>query len=180
MVEVNKSELAAQLGVKPSMVSKHVKSGVLDGCYTPNGKKLYLEKAIQAIALSRKKGSEESDTATNTLDDIPEQIYTAESQGELSKLLLLAKSPSQKVQITKDFWVGKINRQKFLEAEGELISIKDAKVALETLIGPLNQYLNDQGNNLKNNFPNVSGEVMEWIDEENNRQKEQLRVTQWD
>jgi len=23
-------------------------------------------------------------------------------------------------------------------------------------------------------------EVMEWIDEENNRQKEQLRVTQWD
>lgn len=180
MVEVNKSELAAQLGVKPSMVSKHVKSGVLDGCYTPNGKKLYLEKAIQAIALSRKKGSEESDTDTNTLDDIPEQIYTAESQGELSKLLLLAKSPSQKVQITKDFWVGKINRQKFLEAEGELISIKDAKVALETLIGPLNQYLNDQGNNLKNNFPNVSAEVMEWIDEENNRQKEQLRVTQWD
>jgi len=180
MVEVNKSELAAQLGVKPSMVSKHVKSGVLDGCYTPNGKKLYLEKAIQAIALSRKKGSEEGEVATNTLDDIPEQIYTAESQGELSKLLLLAKSPSQKVQITKDFWVGKINRQKFLEAEGELISIKDAKIALETLIGPLNQYLNDQGNNLKNNFPNISVEVMEWIDEENNRQKEQLRVTQWD
>ena len=85
MVEVNKSELAAQLGVKPSMVSKHVKSGVLDGCYTPNGKKLYLEKAIQAIALSRKKGSEESDTATNTLDDIPEQIYTAESDRNFNR-----------------------------------------------------------------------------------------------
>ena len=57
MIEVNKSQLAAQLGVKPSMVTKHVKSGVLDGCYTPNGKKLYLEKAIQAISLSRKRGS---------------------------------------------------------------------------------------------------------------------------
>jgi len=180
MIEVNKSELAAQLGVKPSMVSKHVKSGVLDECYTPNGKKLYLEKAIQAISLSKKRGladNEKIDMKDITQDEI---IYTPESQDELKNMLLLVKSPSQKVQVTKDFWLGKINRQRFLEAEGELISVRDAKVAVETLLVPLSQYLDDLGNDLKNNFPNITNEVLEWVNAQNNRLKEQLEVTQWD
>ena len=179
MIEVNKSQLAAQLGVKPSMISKHVKKGVLDDCFTPNGKKLYLEKAVQAIAMSKKKSSdvvpaEEDDAVMENV------IFTEESQEELANLLKLAKSPSQKVTITKDFWLGKINRQKFLEAEGELISVADAKVAIETLLVPLNQYLDDQSSHLKNNFPNLSQELLSWIEAENNRQKEQLKVTQWD
>lgn len=180
MVEVNKSQLAAQLGVKPSMVTKHVKSGVLDDCFTPNGKKLYLEKALEAISLSRKRGADvvEEDKSSK-VDDVA-SVYNDDSKDELEKLLLLAKSPSQKVAITKDFWTGKINRQKFLESEGELISVDDAKVAIEAILVPLNQYLNDQANHLKNSFPYLSSDVMEWIEDENNRQKEQLMVTQWD
>lgn len=180
MIEVNKSELAKQLGVSSPMVTKYVKSGVLDECFTPSGKKLYLEKAMQAIAMSKKRGSDEPAEETELDKAMSSVVFTEESQGELSALLLLAKSPSQKVSITKDFWLGKLNRQKFLEAEGELISVADAKAAIETILVPLNQYLNDQGNHLKNNFPSLTNEVLSWIDDENNRQKEQLQAKQWD
>lgn len=181
MAEVSKSELAKYLGVSQAMVSKHVKSGILDKCFSPNGKKLILEKAIQAIALSKTK-----DTTLLVKSTIPNEIKNNESldnketQNELVALLKDAQSPSQKVQIIKDFWIGKINRQKFLENEGELITVQDAKVAIDALLSPLNQYMNDQGNHLKNNFPDLPNEVVEWIDDENNRQKEQLRVIKWD
>ncbi len=181
MTEVNKSQLAEHLGIKPSMITKHVKSGTLDKCFTANGKKIYLEKAVEAIALARKR-----DTKKTVNDTIPEDIeddksiFNEESTAELQSLLRAAKSPSQKVQIIKDFWLGKINRQKFLESEGELIPVSDAKAAVEKLLSPLNQYLDDQANNIKNHFPDLSEEVVKWIIEENNRQKEQLREQQWE
>jgi len=181
MTEVNKSELAKHLGVKPPMITKHIKAGTLDKCFTPNGKKLYLEKAVQAIALSQKKDSKkivEVMTPSEIKED--ENLFTDNANEELNLLLLNAQSPSQKVQIIKDFWIGKINRQKFLEAEGELLPVHDAKVAIDTILTPLNQHMNDMGNNLKNHFPDIPNEVIEWIDEENNRQKEQLRVKEWD
>ena len=181
MTEVNKSELAKHLGVKPPMVTKHIKSGTLDKCFTPNGKKLYLEKAVQAIALSQKKDSKkivEVMTPQDVKDD--ENLFTDDANEQLQALIDSAQSPSQKVQIIKDFWVGKINRQKFLEAEGELLSVHDAKVAIDAILTPLNQHMNDMGNNLKNHFPDIPNEVIEWIDEENNRQKEQLKVKEWD
>ena len=54
---------------------------------------------------------------------------------ELKILLSEAKSSSQKVQIIKDFWTGKINEQKFLEGEKLLIPkeqiIKDVQRILK-------------------------------------------------
>lgn len=181
MTEVNKAELAKHLGVSSPMVSKYVRAGILDKCFTPNGKKIYLEKALKAIALSRKKDTNKIVNVI-TPEDVKEnkQIFNEESNIELEALLADAQSPSQKVQIVKDFWVGKINRQKFLEAEGELISVQDAKAAIDAILTPLNKYLDDMGNNLKNHFPDLDDEVIEWIDETNNRQKEQLRIKEWD
>ena len=44
-------------------------------------------------------------------------LYNNENLDELNCLLLTASTSSQKVQIIKDFWTGKINEQKFLEGE---------------------------------------------------------------
>ena len=44
-------------------------------------------------------------------------LYNNENLDELNSLLLTASTSSQKVQIIKDFWTGKINEQKFLEGE---------------------------------------------------------------
>jgi len=179
MTEVTKTQLAQNLGVSAAMISKHVKSGVLDGCFVKGGKKLYLEKAIQAIALSKKRDNEAFEVT------VPENykdagLLNGDNEKALKRLLAKAKTPHQKVQITKDFWQGQINRLKFLESEGELISVDDAKKAINELLSPFNQYLDDLGNHLKNHFPDVSKEVVEWINDENNRQKEQLRVKQWE
>lgn len=180
MTEVTKGELAKQLGVSGAMVSKHVKSGVLDKCFTPNGKKIYLEKAIDALEKSRQRGHNESDPIAPSDGNSDSVVYTGDNVKELDDLLKQTKSPSQKVQVMRDFWTGKLNRQKFMAEEGELIPVSDAKAAVEALLSPLNQYMDDQANNLKNHFPDVDDDVIEWIDEENNRQKEQLRRYKWE
>jgi len=106
-------------------------------------------------------------------------LYTNENLKELEEYLREAKSVSQKVQIIKDYWTGKINKQKYLEGEKQLIPMLDVKKAIDLLLTPLNHYLNDQANNLKNHFPEVPTEVIEWLSDENNRQKEQLRGYVW-
>lgn len=63
------------------------------------------------------------------------ELYNQENLHELKDLLFEAKSSSQKVQIIKDFWTGKINEQKFLEGEKLLIPkeqiIKDVQRILK-------------------------------------------------
>ena len=63
------------------------------------------------------------------------ELYNQDNLEELKTLLSEAKSSSQKVQIIKDFWTGKINEQKFLEGEKLLIPkeqiIKDVQRILK-------------------------------------------------
>lgn len=63
------------------------------------------------------------------------ELYNQDNLEELKILLSEAKTSSQKVQITKDFWTGKINEQKFLEGEKLLIPkeqiIKDVQRILK-------------------------------------------------
>ncbi len=63
------------------------------------------------------------------------ELYNQDNLEELKKFLLEAKSSSQKVQIIKDFWTGKINEQKFLEGEKLLMPkeeiIKDVQRILK-------------------------------------------------
>ncbi len=62
-------------------------------------------------------------------------LYNNENLDELNSLLLTASTSSQKVQIIKDFWTGKINEQKFLEGEKLLMPkeeiIKDVQRILK-------------------------------------------------
>ncbi len=62
-------------------------------------------------------------------------LYNNENLDELNDLLLTASTSSQKVQIIKDFWTGKINEQKFLEGEKLLMPkeeiIKDVQRILK-------------------------------------------------
>jgi len=52
--EVSKSELAKAIGKSGATITKLVKEGVLDNCFTPGGK-IYLKKALDAI--TKRKGS---------------------------------------------------------------------------------------------------------------------------
>jgi len=66
------------------------------------------------------------------------------------------------------------------QLEGELITVDDAKAAFETLLAPLNKYLDDLGNSIKNHFPDVDDEVIDWVSGEINRQKELLQGYSWE
>lgn len=182
MTEVTKSELAAIADISPSMVSKHVRKGVLDRCYTPNGKKLYLEKALAAIAEARKDFKKPMSEAIENANHDPEKeiIYSQENVEELAELLGGVSNPLQRVQIQKDFWTAKTNRQKFLKEEGELIYVNEAKAAVEELISPLNKFLDDLPMNIKAHHQEVPIRVIEWVSAEINRMKQSIQGHQWD
>lgn len=197
---ISKSELARANGVSAAYISKLFKKGIFEDCM--EGKKILRDCALaryldikdpardnQRASNRNKKLSEKSldkETLEKDIDKTTSEtikktdLYNADNIEELESLLLQVKTANQKVQLIKDFWAGKLNKQKFLKEEGELLPLDDAKKAVDKLLTPLNQYLNDQGNNLKNHFPDLPKEVVEWINKENNRQKEQLREKEWE
>ena len=147
---ITKTALAQANGVSAAYISKLVKKGVFDSCLE-QGKLLrdlalqtYLEikdpsRESQREANRTKKIShgkklnlknkevEEINELDNNISNHTQKIvfdtdlYNQENLKELNTLLSTAKTSSQKVQIIKDFWTGKINEQKFLEGEKLLI-----------------------------------------------------------
>ena len=161
---ITKTALAQANGVSAAYISKLVKKGVFNSCLE-DGKLLrdlalqtYLEikdptRDSQREANRTKKIShgkklnlknkevEEINELDNNISNHTQKIvfdtdlYNQENLKELDTLLLNAKTSSQKVQIIKDFWTGKINEQKFLEGEKLLIPkeqiIKDVQRILK-------------------------------------------------
>ena len=160
--KVTKSELAREIGKTPQYISKLVRQGLFDKCMTPDGKKIYLNRALETLSKGRK-GKFDHKVITPSDVKNNEQIYNVDSVEALDLLLQDAQSPSQKVQITKDFWMGKINRQKFLQQEGELIPISDAKAIFERISTPFNQAINDLPFDLKARFTDVNDDAIEWL-----------------
>ena len=161
---ITKTALAQANGVSAAYISKLVKKGVFDSCLE-QGKLLrdlalqtYLEikdpsRESQREANRTKKIShgkklnlknkevEEINELDNNISNHTQKIvfdtdlYNQENLKELNTLLSTAKTSSQKVQIIKDLWTGKINEQKFLEGEKLLIPkeqiIKDVQRILK-------------------------------------------------
>lgn len=187
MTVVSKSELARHLGVKPPMITKYVKKGLLDKCFDPTGKKLILEKALEVIEKSRVRDPKNENINNSFIEAVTpidvkndDNVYTDESVHNLAALLLETTSSSQKVQVTKDFWLGRINRQKFLKEERELINVDDAKAAIDALLTPLNKALDDLPITLKAHHPDITSEVVEWLIDHVNDLKVGLKNTSWE
>jgi len=150
---IKKSELAKANGVSAAYISKLVKKGVFDKCL--EGKRLKRDCALKAYIDNKdptrdsqreairktkistsKKAHVVPEISDNTSKIIKEtDLYNEDNLAELEKLLLLASTGNQKVQIIKDFWTGKINEQKYLENKKLLIPkeqiIKDVQRILK-------------------------------------------------
>jgi hypothetical protein len=141
MEYITQVELAKAVGVSKQRINTLVKDGKFDGCFQKVGKtrKLLRDCALQTFyeirdpsrqnqrdAVKRQKQispAKKSEAINLTDEDIKDnkEIFTDEKVNELAMLLADANSSSQKVQITKDYWQGEINRLKALETNGELI-----------------------------------------------------------
>lgn len=80
MKEVNKSELAKAIGKSNAVITKIVKAGVLDGCFTPQGK-INLKEALTAI--ERYKGRD----YINPIDETPRKPFNELNQLEVIELV---------------------------------------------------------------------------------------------
>jgi len=160
---VTKGQLARELGVSAPYISKIVKQGKLDECFTPDGKKLYLVKSIKAYQKSltmNKRGNDQKGKRIPPKDDT---IYNQANVEELDALLEDEPAALKRVQIVNHFWAGKTKRLKFFEAEGELIPVDDAKAALDALFSPINTELGTLPILLKAHFREVPQDAVEWL-----------------
>ncbi len=158
---VNKKELAQALGVSAPYISKVVKQGRFDNCFTPDGKRLYLDKAISAYQKSMSR-SNRAEKAAPKKDD--GSVYNSANIEELDSLLKEEPSPLKQVQIVNQFWQGKTRRLDFLEAEGELIPVDDAKAAVDAVFTPINNDLDELPVSLRARFPDsITPDVENYI-----------------
>jgi len=107
-------------------------------------------------------------------------IDDTDMPSELVSLLLDIDDSSKRVQIMKDFWSGKIQKQKFMKEKGELILVNDAKAVVEMLYHPFSKKLDNFHVDIKARFPDVQIEAIEWIQNELNDLKKSVQGYAWE
>ena len=118
--------------IKREFISRLAKENKIP-FYDIDGKKLYrpneiinnLPKSRTTSIQDNIKNNNDIDTLTD--DSIKEntELYNGDTIQDLEAYLQTAINSSQKVQIIKDYWTGKINEQKYLTEQGTLISINN-------------------------------------------------------
>lgn len=99
---------------------------------------------------------------------------------ELSVLLVGVKDPSKRVGIIKDFWAGKIQKQRFLREKNELIPINEAKAVMEFLFHPISKTMDNLHVDLKARFPDVPLDAIDWVSMTINGMKKSVQEYEWD
>lgn len=169
--QVTKAELAKILGVSAPMISKHARNGLFVKCTAPNGK-LYLEDAKQAILYGKQRFNKVDKDIVKK--HIPKELKESSKEdikasddllAELEALIKEALTPTQKVQIVKDFWAGELNKQKFLRENKELISIAEVKSILDKIASPFSKHLDELPFALKSRYPDIKDEAFDWLKE---------------
>jgi len=134
---ITQKELAVFCGCEQPYIAKLKKKGLFNQCLE-NGKFLRVKATeIAKIYEDSKDPSRDNqreankkhkispakiDIQENTSANIKNtELYNQDNLNDLESLLLGNATSSQKVQIIKDFWAGKINQQKYLEGENLLI-----------------------------------------------------------
>ena len=153
------------------MISKHARNGLFVKCTAPNGK-LYLEDAKEAILHGKQRFNKvDKDIAKK---HIPKELKESSDEDlkvsedllvELETLIKQTLTPTQRVQVVKDFWTGELNKQKFLRENKELITIAEVKSTLDKIASPFSKHLDELPFALKSRYPDIKDEAFEWLKE---------------
>jgi hypothetical protein len=144
----------------------------------------------EAIALAKinkrlERGEIDHNTAQDELKAIEEVVSSGiltdtDMPSELVELLSEIVDPGKALSISKEFWTAKIQKQKFLKEQGDLISLGDAKAVIDMLFSPMSARLDSLHVELKGRFPSVSIEATEWLGNEINNMKQMLQDHKWE
>jgi len=139
----------------------------------------------EAIALAKinkrlLNGEIDHSTATDEVKAIEEivnaGILTDEDMPiELVELLSEIVDPSKALHISKEFWTAKIQKQKFLKENRDLISVGDAKAVIEMFLSPISSRLDTLHIELKSHFPDTTPEAVAWLSTQINDMKESMQ-----
>ena len=176
-VTVSRNQLAKELGVSQPYISRIVKEGRFDDCLTPDGKRLYLAKALakydktsqkarkkpQKVKKTTQKGDLLDGETITIHQDGDAEVYNTDNKEQLKALLRETESPMHRAQIESTFWHAKTRQLAFLEKERDLIPITDVKTAVDSIFSPINRQLDDLPVQFKGNFPEVSEEAVQWL-----------------
>lgn len=109
-------------------------------------------------------------------EDETAELFTANNIEELQELLDLEMSPSKKIDMMDKFWSYKIRQQKFMELEGELITISDAKAVINQVFAPISTALDSTPMQLKATFNDIPIEAVEWLSDRMNMIKNEAKA----
>lgn len=169
--QVTKAELADIIGVSRPMISKHARNGLFVKCTAPNGK-LYLEEAKEAILYGKQRFNKVDKDIVKK--HIPKELKESSNEDlkvsedlliELENLVKLTLTPTQQVQVVKDFWLGELNKQKYLRENKVLITISEVKATLDKIASPFSKHLDELPFALKSRYPEIEDEAFDWLKE---------------
>ena len=122
------------------------------------------------------------DSFIDDLDDDTVNMYLSaqEVPDDLRALLDDAATSKDKAQIVNYYWTGKKNRLQYEKEKRNLIEMNEAKGVIEKLFMPIDKKLNDLPIDLKNRFPNIHSDAIEYLSDSINNMKLSLQEYQWE
>ena len=122
------------------------------------------------------------DSFIDDLDDDTVNMYLSaqEVPDDLRALLDDAATSKDKAQIVNYYWTGKKNRLQYEKEKRNLIEMNEAKGVIEKLFMPIDKKLNDLPIDLKNRFPNIHPDAIEYLSDSINNMKLSLQEYQWE
>jgi len=188
---VNKSTFASEVGRSPAAITKALDKGIFSHCLSPDGKSIDLEKGMAAYVHY---ASASKNKILNTHEPVKPKLKTTNNKELDTKIEEAIKDtrniealekllddedipPLMVVQITKIFWESVKAKANAELLTGNIIYMDDAKDMVDEVIVPLSEYLNNQAHSFKSYFPDIPNECIDWIIEENDRQKIALQTS---
>jgi len=137
--------------------------------------KVTKEKAAKNKTAPEKSTKEKKDTGASAKDTLEPH-----KNSKLGELEPLGDSPSfAEAKTYREAFMAKIAELTYKEKTGELMSVQHAKEVLEEYMIPFNHFLNDIPIQLKNQYPEIPTEAINWITEKINNQKRSYESHPW-
>ena len=124
---ITQTELAKIVGVTKGAINQLAKKGLFDKCFT--GKLLNKDCALTQYYTYKSKNSKIKKIIKKETDTEVKKspVFKKDNITELAVILNDIDDPLQRMQVTKEYWQSKLNEQKYLENEGELISVESVQ-----------------------------------------------------
>ena len=123
---------------------------------------------------------EDEETVIDFGEEIDDLDVLGRLKAELAELLSQEDDPSKRAMISKNFWAGKGQEQRYLIESKKLIYTDEVKAILEPFLREISTRIDNLNEDMKARFPEVPIDAISWLSKQINDVKQAMQGYEWE